>query len=188
MGNPLAPAAESEEDWQKWAFSFANFCFVFFFSFIKEPIFRLGFLLLLNAKHISLFFGCTCSLWKFPVQGSNLHFRWDLSHSGDLSHIVDNAWSLTRCATRELHCFLFFFVFFDGCTQGIWKFLGKGLDPSCSCNLPCSCSKVRSFNTVLWTGDWTYTPQWPKVMQLYSQPTAPQQQILFLWYCLFKFC
>ena len=62
----------------------------------------------MQSTFLCLFFCCTCSLRKFPVQGSNLHFRWDLSHSGDLSHIVDNARSLTRCATRELHCFLFF--------------------------------------------------------------------------------
>ena len=41
-------------------------------------------------------FGCHCSMWKFPGQGSNL------CHSSDPSCCSDNTRSLTYCATREL--------------------------------------------------------------------------------------
>ena len=43
-----------------------------------------------------LFFGHTCSMWKFPSQRSNPH------HSRDPSCCSDNAGSLTYCTTREL--------------------------------------------------------------------------------------
>ena len=38
-----------------------------------------------------------------------------------------------------------FLKFFLGHTCGIWKFPGQGLNPSCSCDLCCSCSNARSF-------------------------------------------
>ena len=44
----------------------------------------------------------TCSKWKFPGQGSNLH------HSSDPNHNSDNARSLTHLATRELSRVEFF--------------------------------------------------------------------------------
>ena len=43
------------------------------------------------------FFGHAHSIWKFPVQGSNL------PHSSGLSHCSDKAEFLTHCTTRELH-------------------------------------------------------------------------------------
>ena len=39
----------------------------------------------------------------------------------------------------------------------MWKFLGKGLDLSCSCDLYCSCSNARSFNLLCWAGNQTHT-------------------------------
>ena len=42
------------------------------------------------------FFDYTCSMWRFPGQGSNL------SYSSNLSHNSDNARSLTHWATTEL--------------------------------------------------------------------------------------
>ena len=57
---------------------------------------------------------------------------------------------------------IFFFFFFYVCTSGIWKFLGQGLTPSCSCDPCCSCDphdscrNARSFN-LLWGGDQTHT-------------------------------
>ena len=40
-------------------------------------------------------FGHTCGMWKFLVQGPNLH------HSGDPSHSNDNIRSLTCYTTKE---------------------------------------------------------------------------------------
>ena len=37
-----------------------------------------------------------------------------------------------------------FFLFFFGCIHGIWKFLGQGLNPSCSCGIVCSYSNSGS--------------------------------------------
>ena len=99
-------------------------------------------------KNVSFFkknfiFGCACSMWKFPDQGSNLH------HSSDPSHCSDNARSLTSCPTRELqrmflysilasverllpslqekNFFLFFFYFFASAC-GMRKLPGQGLN------------------------------------------------------------
>ena len=61
------------------------FCVFFIFSsFIKEPIFRLGFVVVVVVKckaYYFLFvcFGCTCTIWKFSVQGLNLYPSHDLS-------------------------------------------------------------------------------------------------------------
>ena len=50
-----------------------------------------------NLTHfIYLYSGHTCSMCKFPVQGSNLH------HDSDSSRCSNNAGFLTCCATREL--------------------------------------------------------------------------------------
>ena len=40
--------------------------------------------------------------------------------------------------------------------QHIWKFLGQGLNPSCSCHLCHSCSNTRSFNPLCQAGDQTH--------------------------------
>ena len=37
-----------------------------------------------------------------------------------------------------------FFFFLNGCTRGIWKFPGKGLNPSLSCDLCLICDKMGS--------------------------------------------
>ena len=42
------------------------------------------------------FFGCTCGMWKFPGQGSNLH------HSSHPNRCSDNNGSLTYCAGEFL--------------------------------------------------------------------------------------
>ena len=38
------------------------------------------------------------------------------------------------------------YLFFHGCTSSKWKFPDPGLNPSCSCHLPHSCSNTGSFN------------------------------------------
>ena len=48
----------------------------------------------------------------------------------DPSCYSDNTESLT-CCTKEL--FILFFFFFKSCTCSIWRFPGKGSNPSCSC-------------------------------------------------------
>ena len=48
------------------------------------------------------FFGCTCSMWKFLVQVSNL------CHHRELSPFRDDTGSLTHCTTRELQLCLIF--------------------------------------------------------------------------------
>ena len=51
---------------------------------------------------------------------------------------------------------------------GIWKFLGQGFNPSCSCNLCHSCGNTRSFNPL---HPWVIKPvppQQPELLQLDS--------------------
>lgn len=57
----------------------------------------------LSAVHLFffLFFGSTCSMQTFPVQG------WKLRHSCHRSHSCDNPRSLTCCATRDLRLHIF---------------------------------------------------------------------------------
>lgn len=45
-----------------------------------------------------------------------------------------------------------FFLFFPGCTQSEWKFLGQGANPGWSCNLP---QKHRILNPLCWARDRT---------------------------------
>ena len=45
-------------------------------------------------------------------------------------------------------CLLSFFILGEGCTCGIWRFLGQGLNLSHSCDLCRSCGNTRSFNPV----------------------------------------
>ena len=48
-------------------------------------------------------------------------------------------------------------LLFNGCTHGIWKFLGQRLNLSLSCDLCYSCGNTRSFNPLCWAGNRTYT-------------------------------
>ena len=52
-------------------------------------------ILLLSSTHFFFFFDCTCGIWKFRGQGSNLRFRCDRHHS------CSDARSLTCSATGE---------------------------------------------------------------------------------------
>ena len=46
---------------------------------------------------------------------------------------------------------------FFGCTPGTWKFLGQGLNVSCSCDLQHSWSNTRSCSSPCQARDWTPT-------------------------------
>ena len=48
-------------------------------------------------------------------------------------------------------------IFFNGHICSVWKFLGQGLNPSCSCDLGPSCSNARTFNPLHRAGDQTRT-------------------------------
>ena len=52
-------------------------------------------------------------------------------------------------ATARSLLYLFFLLFFNGLTRGIWKFLGQGLNPGCRCDL----CNTRSFHPLHWAGD-----------------------------------
>ena len=52
-------------------------------------------------------------------------------------------WVLKFLTMSPFDFFFFFFFFFFGCHQGIWKFLGQGLNPSQSFDLGHSCSNIR---------------------------------------------
>ena len=63
-------------------------------------------------------------------------------------------------STCHQYCrtFVFFFFFFNGCTHGISKFPGQGLNLRHSrCDLHCSCSNAQSFNPPFWTRDQIHT-------------------------------
>ena len=75
-------------------------------------------------------------------------------------------------------------TFFYCLTCGIWKFPGQGL------NLSHSCSNTRSLTHCAVQGIEPVPPQWPKPLQLVSQPIAPQwnsTNFVFVW-LLVLFC
>ena len=49
----------------------------------------------------------------------------------------------------------FYFYFFNGYTHSIWRFLGQGLNPSCSHNLCHGSTNTGSFNPLCQAGDQT---------------------------------
>lgn len=49
------------------------------------------------------------------------------------------------------------FLFFNGCTCSISKFLDQGLNLSCRCDVFCSCGNMGSLNLQSWAGDQTCT-------------------------------
>ena len=51
----------------------------------------------------------------------------------------------------------FFSFFFYGHSRGMWKFLGWGLNPRCSCDLCHNCSNAESFTSLRWARDGTHT-------------------------------
>ena len=63
---------------------------------LKLPFSSMHFFPLLSLGFPRYFFFCTCSMWKFPGQGWNVH------HSSSLSTSRDNTRSLTLCTTKEL--------------------------------------------------------------------------------------
>ena len=67
------------------------------------------------------------------------------------SDIISIAHTINLGLTHTImtsHFFPFFlFFFFNGCTQGIWKFTGQGLNPSLSSDLRHSCGNAGSHCT-----------------------------------------
>ena len=74
-------------------------CLLFYISFKMKLLHVLPFH---PCPNIYIFFGHTCSMWKFLGHGWNLH------HSSDLSHSSDNARSLTHCTTKNSHVLIFY--------------------------------------------------------------------------------
>uniref|UniRef100_A0A8D1CN13 Uncharacterized protein n=1 Tax=Sus scrofa TaxID=9823 RepID=A0A8D1CN13_PIG len=66
--------------------------------------------------------------------------------------------------------------FFNGCTHSIWKYPGQELNPSCSCNLHCSCGNTRTLTHCTRPGFETLPPQPPEPLQSDS---------FFFFFCLF---
>ena len=50
---------------------------------------------------------------------------------------------------------MYLFLFLFGCTSGVEKFLGHGLNLSCSCSLRHRCGNTRSFNPLCRAGGGT---------------------------------
>ena len=79
-----------------------------------------------------------------------------------LSHKVPNGTLDSTCFVSSVHCllfttFLFLFKFIIiiiifGHTHGIWKFLGQGLNTSCSCDLCHGCSNTGYLTHCTWRG------------------------------------
>ena len=79
--------------------------------------------------------------------------------------------------------FSLFLLLFHGHTQGIWKFLGQGLNLSHSSDLPHSCSNAGSFKPLLGRvlnppGNEPAPLQWPELQQLdYLLTTEPRREL-----------
>ena len=74
-------------------------------------------------------------------------FSLGLEYFPALSHVVKHTYGKYNTCGGFFFFWLFpyiFFVCFNGCIHGIWKFLGQELNPSHSCNLCHSCGNARS--------------------------------------------
>ena len=65
------------------------------------------------------------------------------------------------CPYEKCKAISHWFFFFNVYTHGIWKFLGQGLDPSCSCDLQCSCSNTSPLSHCAGPGMKVAPPQRP---------------------------
>ena len=76
------------------------------------------------------------------------------------------------CLPRIIFSFyrLCFFLFFNGHTCSVWKFLGQGLNPSCSCDLCHNISNTRDLTPCTGLGIKPESPGPPK--SLYHCATA----------------
>ena len=89
-----------------------------------------------------VFFFCNIFVW-FCYQGSAGHIKWIGSISFTTFKFSGRIWI-------KLSFFFFFFFPLFGCTCGIWKFLGQGLNLSLSCNLCQSCGNAWSLTHCAW--------------------------------------
>ena len=69
--------------------------------------------------------------------------------------------------------FFFFFFFFFGCTCGIWRFLGQGLNPSCMHDLRHSCGNSWFLIHCTRQGIKPVPQQQPKLLQIQCQLLNP---------------
>ena len=70
-----------------------------------------------------------------------------------MSHLIEG----------QLASHLCFFCY--GCPYRVWKFLGQGLNLSCSCGLHHSSGSAGSSNPLHWSGDWTLNLQSPRLLR-----------------------
>ena len=80
------------------------------------------------------------------------------------------SWAVNLGSLSFVHSF-----FFYSCTNGIWKFLGQGLNTSHSWDVLCSCCNTRSFNPLPWAGEQTCTSAvtWATAVRFLTQRTLP---------------
>ena len=75
--------------------------------------------------------------------------------------------------------FLFYFIFFPFLASLQYMgFLGQGSDPSCSCDLSCSCSNARSLTHCVRLG---IEPAFQHSHDA-AHPIAPQQELLGVYF------
>ena len=89
--------------------------------------------------------------------------------------------SSTILLTGSLNSTIFqilIFFYFCGQTHGKWKFLGQGLNLSCSCDLCHSCSKAMYFNPLCWARDRTCTSAVTGAPEVSFLTHCPQQELL----------
>ena len=68
------------------------------------------------------------------------------------------------------------------------EFLGQGSDPSCSCELLCSCGKLGSFNPLCWAGGWNLHPGAAEMLPIPLCHSGNFTPFLFvyLFFCSFR--
>ena len=154
------------------------------------------------------FLGRSCSIWRFPGEGSNRNCSrrpmpepqqhgigaTSVTHTtahgnaGFPTHWArpgiepTTSWFLVRFvnhwAMMGTPGFFYCYYFFNGCTCSIWTCSGQKMNPSQSCNLHHSCGKTASFNALPQARGWTCASAGTWAAAVVFLIPVPQQELM----------